>query len=82
MAIADYKLEPSTSLGVQPESVIGRDSVEACAELCSLEDRYLCRSFDFVIATSTCRFYRENLVDSGLINLNLQNDQGVNHYSS
>lgn len=82
LAIGDFKVEIGIGLGVKPESTVTRDSVEGCAELCSFEDKYLCRSFDFVIATSTCRFYRENIVDKALTDLKLTEDKGVNHYSS
>ena len=67
---------------MKPESSVERDSVEGCAELCTFEDKYMCRSFEYVVSTSTCHFFRENVVDASLINLNIQTKEGTNHYSS
>lgn len=69
-------------MGLKPQSSIGNLTVEACAELCALEDAYLCRSFDFIAPTRTCNLFKENVKDKIYFNLNLQQNVDCNHYSS
>ena len=82
-ALSDYQLVEGNQLQVAPQTKLSNASVEYCAELCSLEDNYLCRSFDYFIDTNDCQLYKENVKD-GKYNSSIVPafNQKSNHYSS
>jgi hypothetical protein len=82
LAISDYQLFSRTQLGEKPSSTIPIATVEGCAELCTLEDSYLCRSFDFYPESRQCNLFRENVKDSAFVKLNIIDNPSCNHYSS
>ena len=81
--MSDYQLVEQQQLQVAPQTKLANASVEYCAELCSLEDSYLCRSFDYFIETNECQLYKENVKD-GKFNASIvaAYNQKTNHYSS
>ena len=80
--LADYQLVPQTQLGVFAQTKLFNASVEYCAEICSREDNYLCRSFDFLTDKRECMLYKENLKDNIYIDLVVTQNANSNHYSS
>jgi hypothetical protein len=80
--LSDYQLVPQTQLGVFAQTKLYNVSVENCAELCTREDNYFCRSFDYFLDTSQCQLYKENLKDKIYTDLVITQNANSNHYSS
>ena len=55
--VEDFKLVPQTQLDVTPQTRLINTTVEACAEMCTFVDSYLCRSFDYFISSNNCNLY-------------------------
>lgn len=81
-AINDYDEIPKIQLGVAATSVIANTSIERCAEACSSEDNYLCRSFDYLLDSSACYLYKENLKDKIYKDLKVKTNDMSTHFSS
>jgi len=77
-ALFDYQLVPHTQLSVQPQLVQFNWTAERCALSCEMNEKFVCRSFDFFANETTCYLYKENLKDgiSGVDNMD------SSHYSS
>ncbi len=80
--LSDYQLVPQTQMGVAAQTKLSNASVEFCAEICSREDNYLCRSFDYFTDKRECQLYKENVKDKIYINLGLTQNENADHYSS
>ncbi|CAF0709533.1 unnamed protein product [Brachionus calyciflorus] len=80
-AITDFELAIGTQLSVTPQTTLKNSSIEGCAEICSLQDSFFCRSFDFEITTRTCYLYEENLKDKKFIDLGIKSNPNFEHYS-
>ncbi|RNA22484.1 antigen B membrane, partial [Brachionus plicatilis] len=80
-AINNFEEVVQTQLSIKPQSNILNQSIEGCAEICSFQDGYLCRSFDYDIEKKECYLYRENLVDKNFLDLGIKSNKNVNHYS-
>jgi hypothetical protein len=81
-AINDFEANPNAQLDVQAQSELFNSSIDRCAEMCVLEDSYICRSFDFLSDTNTCLLHRENLKDRLFVKLNVNANPVSTHYSS
>jgi len=68
-------------IGLEAASMIFNVTAERCAEICILEDSYLCRSFNYYLDTGNCGLYKENLVDERSVDLKLEMTEFVDLYS-
>jgi len=77
-SLFDYQLVPNIQLSVKPQLVFYNWTAEKCALSCEMNEKFVCRSFDFLSDENTCYLYRDNLKDgiTGIDNMN------STHYSS
>ena len=68
-------------MGIKPESILNDMTAERCAEICYLEDSFVCRSFDYSLEKSSCFLYSQSIKDRDKINLEIVTDLSFNHYS-
>ena len=80
--INDFTMVPQMQLSVAPLSRLYNASVAACSAQCTFMEAFVCRSFDFLVDTNTCLFYKENMKDKIHIDIKLLPNPNCTHYSS